>query len=68
MYDTKWMGERLRRPAKWVRAHISSIPHYKIGGRYRFTEKHLETYLRSVEVSPSDPLRPTRAPRARGRR
>lgn len=69
LHDAEWVAERLGRSVRWVRSHIGEIPHHKQGGRYRFTEKNLDDYMRSTEVPPVDPLRPTRAPRStRGKR
>lgn len=66
-HGVSWMAERLGRHERWVRRHISEIPHHKIGGRYQFTEANFEQYVNATKVDPADALRPTRAPR-RGRR
>ncbi len=63
------VAAQLNANPRWLRRKVSelNVPHLQVGRRVAFTDEHLETLIRALEVQSQQPTNRSRQARRKGR-
>jgi len=56
IYTVKEVSAILKVPDATIErlVHTKKISHFKVSGKVRISEKHIQDYLKNIEVAPND--------------